>query len=148
MNTKLKFRAWDNKEKKWLLGYEYEKIGGFSLFGECIMAGEWSSILSLFLFERNGYKSEDLIVNVFSGILDKNKKEIYDDDILSDGRIKLRVCRVEGGFVIRAHEWDENNKDMVSFDELISESLTKIQTRAYIKQCCEVVGNIHEEKKI
>ena len=34
MTSNLKFRAYDKKAKKWLLGYEYPNLGGFSLFGE------------------------------------------------------------------------------------------------------------------
>ncbi len=36
MSRQIKFRAWDNKDKKWLLGYEYPNLGGFSMFGENI----------------------------------------------------------------------------------------------------------------
>mgnify|MGYP001584566705 CR=1 FL=1 len=30
-NREIKFRAWDNKKKEWLFGYELPNLGGFSL---------------------------------------------------------------------------------------------------------------------
>jgi hypothetical protein len=49
-----KFRAWCAKHKRWLCGYEMPHLGGFSLFGEVMMLGEWSHILDRFIFQRDG----------------------------------------------------------------------------------------------
>ena len=48
----LKFRAYDNKAKEWLLGYEYPNLGGFSMFGECMLMGEWSAIVNRFILQQ------------------------------------------------------------------------------------------------
>ena len=135
MNRVYKFRAWDDKDKKWLLGYEYSSLGGFDLCGECILFGEWSSVVNTFLFEKDGRKFEDLKIMQFTGLQDKNGKDVYDGDILQDEYKHIeKVCWltnedrhiVNGWYIV----WDDGDicgifNDAAHFD-------------------IEVIGNIFE----
>lgn len=97
MSRQLKFRAWDNHEKKWLMGYEYTNLGGFSMFGECMLMGEWSSVVNRFILQQHDRKPEDLIVMQFTGMLDKNGKEIYEGDVLQMDKYNQGVITFRSG---------------------------------------------------
>jgi hypothetical protein len=133
------FRAWDDLNKKWLMGYEYPSLGGFSFTGESVLFGEWGSCFDLFLFDREGRKPEHLIIEQHISLNDRNSKPIYEGDILSDGTRKFKVFAVNGGFAINTHQ-DDFNRDHIPFYE----STADMQTSTFISGTLEVIGNIHE----
>ena len=122
----IKFRAWI-KEKKAifeviLIDYVTKKV--------------------TYLLERVGHllnvrndKFNDIELMQYTGLKDKNNKEIYEGDILSDGNDEkpYKVIFENGSF--RA-EFD-GDFDEYSFD-LMDVNL----------QCCEVVGNIYENSEL
>lgn len=124
----IKFRAWDTKEKKWLYGYDYPELGGFSLKGECILLGEFGSDMPLERFLN------DVEIMQFTGLKDKNGKEIYEGDIVRDDNTNMQVKWFErfSCFCLVADKW--------VFPHFFGE--------ASDPDNCEIIGNIYENKEL
>ena len=129
----IKFRAWDKDYKKWL--FSYKQSGGFSLFGEIIMLGEWEAIpLS---------KLNRLAVTQFTGMKDKDGKEIWESDFVKIKGRCFEVVRVEYlgcyGLKINANKIQHFTSGFIGQDEFEGHNwLTNV----------EVIGNIFENPEL
>lgn len=109
----LKFRAWDKKNKAWIYSDHQKGLAWF-----------------FSLVEKYNCK-----VMQYTGVIDKNKRDIYDGDII---RYKYNGDMLSHGgeriFVVR------QNKDLeyLSFDCLAGKWSYEI----------EIIGNIYEHKKL
>ena len=142
MKRDIKFRAWEDKNKKWLLGYEYSNLGGFSLIGECVLSGEWGNVFDTFLFNKYGKKWEDLKIMQFTGLKDKNGKEIYEGDIVIYNR---GIGNWTGQRMSTTHE-------IVFTDEVFAFVMkygsSYIKLRKHWNYIYEVIGNIFENPEL
>lgn len=125
----IRFRAWDNASKEWLLGYNFGSLGGFNLFGEVVVFGEWGNLADQYIFERNGHKIADLKVMQFVGVKDLKGKDIYEGDIVRHGSLVAAVIFDAPQFRAGIH-----SKVNMVHDILNGE--------------CEVIGNIYENPEL
>ena len=84
----------------------------------------------------------------FTGLLDKNGKEIYEGDILEDVRLDgskrfYKVFYKKGGLVINIHQ-DDFKKD----NPLFYEPIADMQTSGFIEHNCTIIGNIYENPEL
>ena len=131
--------------------------------GKRICTGEWvygsyapntydeekALIITYFPYDPD-YVWEDVdpaTVGEYTGMKDKNGKEIYEGDIFKDSSRVLRtVFRVPGGLAF------EENPVAFGYDHRAPvypySPLAESQNEAWISQCCEVIGNIHDNPEL
>ena len=134
----IKFRVWDGKEKKWLLGYE--ELGGFSMFGESMLFCEWSKALGDYGCCIDGTKAiSDLKLMQFTGRNDINGTNVYDEDILGDTE----------GYVLGVVVWDEDELTWAVMSHAGPEEPWCVGCISDYEPCSiEVLGNICENPEL
>ena len=140
MSRAIKFRAWDNKNKKWLLGYEYPNLGGFDMFGECVLMDEWAAVATSFMFGRDGKEISDLKLMQFTGILDLNEKPIYEGDVVKDNDLGNGIVVFQSGCFFMMYDAETN----MEFLGIKTDKFGRLQE----KRIVEILGNIHENPEL
>jgi len=107
----IKFRVWDKNERDWMSGWRAKNNQ------------EWFNLLNIW----DNYAKEEVVVEQFTGLLDKNGVEIYEGDI----------CDWCSGRVIDYVELKKNEgwkmRDLYNLDWW---------------ENAEVIGNIHENPEL
>lgn len=119
MKGEIKFRAWDTDENRW---YPHER-------GEWINICRDGSIVYGYedgeIFEGDGRFE----ITQFTGLLDKNGKEIYEGDIVTEGYLEYEVK------LMQTDHW-------TGFKKVTGDSVTDMGKEQSGR--LEVIGNIYE----
>lgn len=118
----IKFRAWDKENKKMM------KVSSLSLENKEIAVRENGTY--------HFFRMQNLELMQYTGLTDKNDTGIYEGDILffRDENTKYVVVWQDAAFIIKSIEIRKYSEKMCWLDD------TEI--------CCEIVGNIYENKNL
>lgn len=149
-NREIKFRAWDSINSKWLLGYDYPNLGGFSMMGEVMAFGEWQHVLASFKIED----WDKIILMQFTGLKDKNGKEIYEGDVIritaghpTWTKSNFKVVFFEGAFSLCCMDGMSGRDkpcSFINYSDLCVENGYNEDLSSYV----EVIGNIYENPEL
>jgi len=153
----LKFRAWDESRQRYFTSPNWVEFN----------VNKYGVLLARNIERGGGYV--DLITEQFTGLLDKNGKEIYEGDVLSinvgGGEVYTAPVRFsEEGFwgvdvyaatqVSNPYKWKYKHDKIKShgFRLNMVEPLTSLQCLVYeapnTRKDWQVIGNIHEDKHL
>ena len=144
----IEFRAWDKVSKEWIFtDPNIEHMEGFSLFGEIMLLGEWSNVLNRFILQQNDRKPNDLVVEQYTGLKDKNGKKIFEGDI-----INVRNWGVSDNEILCVAQvlWDDDDHGWTWRSKAGNYSGTpKFEIDVYDRwRNIEIIGNIHENPNL
>lgn len=78
----IKFRAWDFDKNKMFYGYELDKPNMIDFNGNVYKTGNTGKMCEYGCSAEYINKAENCVLMQFTGLLDKNGKEIYEADIV------------------------------------------------------------------
>lgn len=130
----IKFRAWDDKGKEWLMGYGVGSLGGFHIDGELVYLDQWTKVLDDAFHEKI-----DLKIMQFTGIDDFHGKEIYEGDIVKTGDEmgEVQYDPQQGAYIILLHP--HNKKVKSGCYNLASTHPSPLK---------EIIGNIYQNPEL
>ena len=133
MNRKIRFRAWD-KARQIMIGYDYHKNWDKEADSEEYYAPSYSLWLG---FIEQACEDEGLIVEQFTGLIDKNFNPIYENDIIK------REWSYNNTVTVKVVQWDDRRAGFTTDKERLADYFHNHPGDLY-----EVIGNIHENPEL
>ena len=134
----IKFRAWDEMQKVMHNNFQFIKSGDDGN-DWILFTSDKQPIFNYDGWSKNPYFSQQLKVMQYTGLKDKNGKEVYEGDILKGNHSKFsRKPPVDNDIVIwRGNGWKRKsyNGEMEVYPDIDVRSM-------------EVIGNIHENPEL
>ena len=129
-----RYRAWDKIHKTM---YEVDDIMSIDFEKSEI------SVETLFFERTNYYKFDDIVLMQSTGLTDKNGKEIFEGDVVTDGHTKgdIKNHPTLGFYMVDdngVERWFSDNATIEDFGE-------DVETVARI---LEIIGNIHTNPEL
>lgn len=140
-----KFRAFDKRKKVWV-------AEGFHIFGECTLFG----LIQIYCLENreNGECSlermNEIEVTEFTGLKDKNGKDLYEGDVLRTLHFQTESTI---NYMFHKVVYDEvrgtfNAINVMNKDEEITTNGNCFLYVALKDKTCEVIGNVFETPEL
>lgn len=127
MNREIKFRAWEKKQK-FMMAVENVDFEG----GIVNKYGVWRFF-------------EELEMMQYTGVKDKNGKEIYEGDVVKSENHYKAPCEIKVGFI--AYDKELARYSLKSNDSWFASSISESDDRVS-KIKYEIIGNIHENPEL
>lgn len=129
-----RYRAWDKIHKTM---YEVDDIMSID-FGKSEI-----SVKTLFFERTNYYKFDDIVLMQSTGMRDKNDREIFEGDVVTDGHTKgdIKNHPTLGFYMVDdngVERWFSDNASIEDFGE-------DVETAARI---IEIIGNIYTDPEL
>lgn len=139
MNRIIKFRAWDKSDKRWA---EVHRLAAVLNGSEVYYIDKTTTWFDVAGFNRN------LELMQFTGLTDKNGKEIYEGDVITSPSVgNLKQGSVEWGtcgFVVR-EQGVHGSKDG-TWTEVLSSWAYPLDGQGALRG--EIIGNIYENPEL
>lgn len=150
----IEFRGFDLDLKKWIYGGYHKHIKRqVSPIGDELKENDIQHLIIISGFaDWNMPRPLQVATNIdpksigqYTGLKDKNGKKIYGGDILKDDKGRLFVIEYKfGGFNLVPLSSSLNCLN----DEFSWNPLGDMQTAAFVKESCDVIGNIYQNPEL